>query len=237
MNTLELAIKYAKETHKGERFKYIEGVYYEHVKAVAARMHSVDEKTVATLHDVIERKVEMRLGKSPAATDEEAVIQDELYKLARFFRAHGCPIDGRDSLIITSLDVLTKRRHQTYHDYIQRLLDHTHNAQRRGHPQAFVALKVKKGDMADNMDPERNPPEGMQNAADRKRLFKYEHTLAIFNARYPEREYPQLKLHPHKHHALVVTRKEKAKKQLQRPTKHPSRGALKGNLRRYDFGD
>ncbi len=236
MNTLELAIKYAKETHKGERFKYIEGVYYEHVKAVAARMHSIDEKVVATLHDVVERKVELRLGKSPSRTDEETVIQDELAKLARYFRAHGCPIDDKDSLILASIDVLTKRRHQIYHEYTERLLDHTHGAHRQHHPQAFIALKAKKGDMTDNMDPERNPPENMQSASDRARLLKYEHTLAIINARYPEREFPQMKLHPFKRHAAVITRKEKVK-EPQRPKKYPSRTALRGRLRRYNFGD
>jgi hypothetical protein len=186
MNLLQFTSNYAARIHRGERFKHVAGVYYDHVKAVAERMHTVEEKALALMHDTLETQVRRALGKTPDRETEEAFIQQALEQMRADFGAHGFDIDW----LLPQLNVLTKRRSEPDYDvYIDGIIAY---AQATGD---YRPLKVKKGDLKDNMDPGRNPPYALQTPSDHERLARYDHAWARITTEFPKDQFPQLVLH------------------------------------------
>lgn len=177
MDLLQTAIKYAECAHEGERFRYVAGVYYTHVKAVSERMHTVPEKVVAVMHDVVESKVRKHLGRTPHYVAEEAHIVRALNEIALHFRANDCDIE----FLLPELNILTKRGKDTnYLDYIARIAGH---AARTG---SLIAPKVKMADLAFNSQVDHNPSFSQQSDEDKIRLKQYAEAREFLRWMFPE---------------------------------------------------
>jgi hypothetical protein len=178
MDLLQAAGKCSRFFHKGQHFKYVEGAYWEHPKSVSERMHSVDEKVLALLHDVGEEIVKQRLKeiKAPTPEQEEEAVAYALDRIRRYFQKRHCTID----YLLPDLDVLTRRSYWTYGFYIGNIIDH---CARTG---ALRAAKVKLADLEDNRDPDRNRPVALQTDKDKARLLRYDFSRARILKAYPQ---------------------------------------------------
>ena len=116
MPNVEDAIKLALEKHHGQTDKAGEP-YILHPLRVMAQMQTEAEQIVAVLHDVVE---------------DSDVTLDDLRK------------QGYSEEIVTAIDHLSRRKTETYDEFIQRIK-----------PNA-LAVRVKLGDLRDNMDLRRN---------------------------------------------------------------------------------
>lgn len=112
MPTLEDAIALAVEAHRGQRDKAGQP-YILHPLRLMMRLETEEERTVAILHDVVE---------------------DTPWTLERL-RDSGYP-----ETVLRALEGLTRREHETYEAFIERL-----------RPDA-LARRVKLADLEDNMD-------------------------------------------------------------------------------------
>lgn len=112
MATLDKAILIAVQSHQGQKDRY--GInYILHPLRVMFKVDSEEEKTVAILHDVVEKT---------SWTIEK--LQKE-----------GFPKD-----ILIAVDLLTRRKSQSYLGYIKKLKENA------------LATRVKIADIEDNMD-------------------------------------------------------------------------------------
>jgi hypothetical protein len=131
--TLEDAIALAAHAHRGQRDK-VGAPYILHPLRLLFRLgHDATEeqRMAAVLHDVAE---------------------DTPFSLDRL-RALGCP-----EPVLSALDCLTRRRDETYEQFIERLLPDP------------IARRVKRADLEDNMDVLRLPT---ITAKDAERLARY----------------------------------------------------------------
>lgn len=127
---LDKAIIIAAMAHNGQKDKGGSN-YILHPLRVMASLDTLEEKIVGALHDVI----------------------DDTYVTYKFLKEEGFP-----DAIIESIELLTKRKNESYFDYINRIKEND------------IACKVKLADLNDNLNIERitNPSE-----MDYKRLEKY----------------------------------------------------------------
>lgn len=132
MSLLEKAIAVAVEAHCGKKDKGGQP-YILHPLRVMLRMETEEEQIVAVLHDVIEDHGD--------AWSPERLRQD------------GFP-DG----LLTALDCVTRRKNESYEEFIERCASHP------------VARRVKLADLEDNMDIRRLPN---LTERDRERLNRY----------------------------------------------------------------
>ncbi|MDQ3100851.1 MAG: hypothetical protein M3R08_05655 [Bacteroidota bacterium] len=109
---LEAAIRLAAKIHKGQVDRY-EKPYILHVMRVMMRGQDLDEQILGALHDVLERS-------------DISVI--ELEK------------KGFSPRVLKALDHISRRKDETYEQYIDRVL------------QDNLAIRVKIHDLADKMD-------------------------------------------------------------------------------------
>lgn len=89
--------------------------YIDHLVSVASRVDTIEEKVTALLHD----------------------IKEDRDYTSDMLRAKGVSEN-----IIEAVDILTRRRTETYMEYINRVVS-TNN---------LIAIRVKKSDLEDNMD-------------------------------------------------------------------------------------
>ena len=130
MSDLERAIQIAIEAHKGQRDK-VGAPYILHPLRVMLRMASDVEMIAAVLHDVVE--------------DSRWTLKD--------LQEEGFP-----EQVIESVDYLTRRKQESYAQFIGRIKPHA------------LAVKIKLADLEDNMDLKRLKEISEQ---DRKRMQKY----------------------------------------------------------------
>lgn len=91
--TIEDAIAMAIEYHRGQTDKYRQP-YIVHVLGVASRCRTIEEKTVAFLHDVVE--------------DTDATLDDLRER-------------GFSERIVEAVDSLSRRTRETYDDFVERI--------------------------------------------------------------------------------------------------------------------
>ena len=115
MALLEKAIEIALKAHAGQKDKAGEP-YILHPLRVMGMMETEHERVVAVLHDVLE---------------DSDILYNDLY-------AKGVPIN-----LLDSLDALTKRKAESYSDYIERCAADP------------IAKAVKLADLFDNLSPDR----------------------------------------------------------------------------------
>jgi hypothetical protein len=182
MNLLKAALILMRDVHKGEKLNYVGGSYCSHPRDVARRMHTIDEKVVACLHDAVESLMKDRYPKKdlPPA-QEEVAIGKILDEIKGYFKSHGFDI----SRLLPELDVLTKRWSDKadYQGYIKRIICHT---QETG---SFIAIRVKRADLESNRDPHRNLPLDRQTPEDRARLRRYDAAIELIDTTYPVVKY------------------------------------------------
>ena len=131
---LERAIAIATKAHEGQ-FDKGGNSYIEHPLHVMSKMNTVEEKIVAVLHDVVE--------------DTNVTLED-LKK------------EGFSSEIIEGIDSVTRRKDETYKEFILRAKENT------------IGREVKIQDLLQNKDLSRihNPTE-----ADFSRIKRYDDAL------------------------------------------------------------
>lgn len=112
MPTIEDAIRLALDKHHGQTDKS-GAPYILHPLRVMAGMQTESERIVAVLHDVVE---------------DSDVTLDDLRRM------------GYSAEIVAAIDQLSRRKGETYEQFIQRI---------KPHP---LAVRVKLGDLLDNMD-------------------------------------------------------------------------------------
>lgn len=112
MATLDRAIQIAASAHEGQLDRY-GAPYILHPVRVMQSVCSNSEKTVAILHDVVE--------------DSDWSIEDLRQ-------------EGFEEATLAAVDALTRRDHESYDEYIDRLLPNE------------LARSVKIADLQDNMD-------------------------------------------------------------------------------------
>lgn len=112
MNMYNLACSIAEQVHKGQVDKG-GNPYIEHPLYISELVNSTDEKIVALLHDVVEDSFVTLLYL------EKQLFSDD---------------------IIFAIDCLTKRKHESYDDYLKRVCD------------SDIAVAVKIADMTHNSD-------------------------------------------------------------------------------------
>ena len=115
--------------------------YYGHLKRVA-KVFRGNTKKIALLHDILE---------------DTGITKEDLQDL------------GYNNLIITSVDILTRKEGETYQDYINRIISSDNK----------FAMAVKMSDLLDNMDLSR-----LKKVTDRdiKRFHKYEKSYEKISA-------------------------------------------------------
>ncbi len=153
--------------HDGKKFKFSQGIYADHPDAVAEMVEGPHAKALAYLHDTVEHMLDVLRGPhkwDPAR--EEACVAFILQQFGLFFINLGF-----DKALIAAhmqdLDVLTKRRHQSYQQYIVRLTRYAVRAKRKD------VLAVKRADLKHNSLRERNPPPHKQARRVRLKLALY----------------------------------------------------------------
>ncbi len=109
---LETAIRLAAKVHKGQVDRFGKP-YILHVMRVMMRGHDFEEQALGALHDVLERS--------------DLTMDD----LAR---------KGFPPRVLKALDHITRRKEETYEQYIERVVQDT------------LAIRVKLHDLADKMD-------------------------------------------------------------------------------------
>jgi len=112
MANLDRALAIAVRVHRNQKDKSGRP-YILHPLRIMMRMTTEEEMIVAVLHDVIE--------------DSDTTIADLLK-------------ENFSPAIITAVDLLTRREHEGYEDYVARI---------KGNP---LAIKIKLADLEDNMD-------------------------------------------------------------------------------------
>ncbi|HEX9653778.1 MAG TPA: HD domain-containing protein [bacterium] len=112
MSTLAHAIHIAVQAHEGQLDRY-GSPYILHPLRVLSQMHTEDEKVAAVLHDVIE--------------DSDWTLE-------------ALSNEGFSTVVLKTVDDLTRRQDEDYMDYIERL---------KPNP---IARRVKLADLEDNMD-------------------------------------------------------------------------------------
>lgn len=112
-----LALQIAAAAHKGQKDKGGND-YINHPLRVAELVEGEEEKMVAFLHDVIE--------------DTRVTLED-------------LKSSGLSQSVIEAVDAITKRQGESYHDYIERLIQNP------------IALAVKIADIKHNVDLSRIP--------------------------------------------------------------------------------
>ena len=130
MSNLEKALEIALKAHQGQIDRYGEP-YILHPLRVMARVRTREEKIVALLHDVIE--------------DSSMTIEQLKH-------------EGFTSVILDSVQALTKNPGEDYMDYIQRT------------EETNLSISVKIADLEDNMDLSRCNQLKLE---DLKRMNKY----------------------------------------------------------------
>jgi (p)ppGpp synthase/HD superfamily hydrolase len=138
-NVLEAAIALACESHRGQTDKGGRP-YILHPLRLMLGFDSTSEQVVAVLHDVVE---------------DSSVTLEQLREL------------GFDSSVVDALDCLTRRRAESYDDFVDRVA---------GNP---LATRVKLRDIQDNLDLSRL---GTLNAEDLQRIAKYHRALVRLRA-------------------------------------------------------
>jgi hypothetical protein len=133
-NALEVAIALACESHRGQTDKAGKP-YILHPLRVMLRFESTSEQIVAVLHDVVE---------------DSSVTLDRLFEL------------GFDPSVVNAIDALTRRRGESYDDFIDRILADP------------LATRIKVRDIQDNLDVSRLPSLGDE---DLQRITKYHQAL------------------------------------------------------------
>lgn len=131
---LEKAIQIAVSAHAGQKDK-AGRPYILHPFAVMARMKTENERIVAVLHDVVE--------------DTDVTLQD----LSR---------EGFSANILQAIDCLTRRRGETYEEFILRAKS------------TDLSRNVKLADLAENMDLTRLPE---ITAKDLTRQYRYKRAV------------------------------------------------------------
>jgi (p)ppGpp synthase/HD superfamily hydrolase len=126
------ALQLAIDAHRGQTDKY-DQPYMLHVLGVMGRCRTIEEKIVALLHDVVE--------------DTDHTFED-LQQL------------GISERIITAVELLTRRRGETYDHFVERIA-----------PNA-LARAVKLADLEDNMDVRRSTREMKQKDAERMEKYR-----------------------------------------------------------------
>ena len=116
--------------------------YIEHPIRVAARLKTIDQKIVGFLHDVVE--------------DTDITLED--------LRNMGFP-----SYIVEAVDAITKRKKESYDQYLYRVF------------QNELARAVKLADIAENMDLSRIPN---VTDKDKERVKKYAYATDVLVGRY-----------------------------------------------------
>ncbi len=109
---LEAAIRLAAKVHKGQVDRY-EKPYILHVMRVMMRGQDLDEQILGALHDVLERS-----DLTPADLEKK----------------------GFSARVLKALDHISRRKEETYEQYIDRVV------------QDSLAIRVKLHDLADKMD-------------------------------------------------------------------------------------
>lgn len=112
-----LALQIAAAAHKGQKDKGGND-YINHPLRVAELVEGEEEKMVAFLHDVVE--------------DTRVTLED-------------LKSSGLSQSVIEAVDAITKRQGESYHDYIERLIQNP------------IALAVKIADIKHNVDLSRIP--------------------------------------------------------------------------------
>jgi (p)ppGpp synthase/HD superfamily hydrolase len=139
MPSIEDAIRLALDTHAGQKDKA--GMpYILHPIRVMTRLKSDDEMIVAILHDIIEDS----LNNATPVTKEILISM------------------GYPDIIVNAIDGLTRRKEETYEDFIARAGNDP------------LSRKVKIADLEDNMDPSRALPPDKKNL---ERLEKYKRSM------------------------------------------------------------
>lgn len=133
MSTLEKAIRIATEVHEGQLDKGGQP-YILHCLRVMLAMPTTETQIVAVLHDVLE---------------DSSPTNGLVRKLSR---------EGFSETVIDALKALTRRKGESYEDYVKRLAPNS------------LARTVKLSDLQDNLNLSRiqNPTE-----EDHKRVSKY----------------------------------------------------------------
>jgi len=134
--TIEDAIALAAKLHRGARYPSQESEpYVFHPLRLMLRFADPADQTAAVLHDAVE--------------DTEITLDD--------LRLSGYRLE-----IVDAIDALTRRPHEPYERYIDRV---THNA---------IARRVKTADLEENLANNRRSPDGPGNA---NRIRRYEAAL------------------------------------------------------------
>lgn len=139
MSTLDYAIQLATAAHKGQNDK-AGHPYILHPLRVMLTMSGEVERIVAVLHDTIE--------------DTELELEDIAF-------------DGFAPEISAALDAITRREHEDYTVYINRLAANK------------TAKAVKIADLKDNLDPSRTIPDDANGPALRQR---YRQALRVLSS-------------------------------------------------------
>ncbi len=112
MATIEHALQIAIKAHEHQKDRYGQP-YIFHPMRLMIQMDTPEEKIAAILHDTVE--------------DSDITLQDLANK-------------GFSATVLQTVDHLTRRKEETYSEYINRLKDHA------------MARKIKIADLEDNMD-------------------------------------------------------------------------------------
>jgi (p)ppGpp synthase/HD superfamily hydrolase len=126
------ALQLAIEAHRGQTDKYNQP-YMLHVLGVMGRCRTIEEKIVALLHDVVE--------------DTDHTF-DDLREL------------GISERIITAVELLTRRRGETYDHFVERIAPDP------------LARAVKLADLEDNMDVRRSTRAMKEKDAERMEKYR-----------------------------------------------------------------
>jgi (p)ppGpp synthase/HD superfamily hydrolase len=139
---IEDAIALAARLHQGARYPSPEAEpYIFHPLRLMLRLSDPVEQTAAVLHDVVE--------------DTEITLDD-------LRRA------GYGSELVAAIDALTRRSHESYEEYIERVVRNP------------VARRVKTVDVEENLANNRRSPDAPGNA---DRIHRYEAALARLRGR------------------------------------------------------
>ena len=192
MDSLQVAAQISRAEHRHERLKHVKGEVYSnnHIKPIVECLRSVDEKILGFLHDVPEKAVSDENKRRKAtglpqlsARQEELVIERRLEEIVERFRKSGDHHVFRQSAFIEDLNVLTKRTSEKgvdgYRRYGKRIVDYAKSTGRT------AVIMVKKTDLLNNRDEDRNPNAGAQSEKDRERLARYDELLASLNKEFP----------------------------------------------------
>ena len=137
-NLLKCAMQIAENAHANQIDKAGQP-YINHPIAVANKLNGEIEKIVALLHDVVE---------------DSATTLEDIRKA------------GFDEYVVKALDCITKRKGESYDDYLLRVKNND------------IAKMVKLADLSHNMDMSRLPS---LTDKDLERLKKYEYAVSVLS--------------------------------------------------------